>query len=109
MFFNTCHPYNTLHYTFFIRKLVNTSVADGNTPSLRGTHTPLHSHFLSGISSRIRLIGLITRFRHIIRLVWHRPMSCEQAIAVTLCARTELHYRLFENTVSLRIRHAFTF
>ena len=102
----------TLFTTFLFLELVIITVGDGNAPfntsSLRGTHTPLHVHFLSGISSRTRRVGLITRFRHIIPLVWHLPMSCQQALVVMLCARTHLHFSLFENTVSLHIRHAFT-
>ena len=99
----TCNPYNTLHYTCLLPILIHNGVGEGNTPfnttSLRGTRTPLHNHLLSGISSRIRLITLIRRSRHIIWIVWHRPMSSQQAIVIMLCARSELYYKEKKDTL----------
>ena len=77
--------------TCYLRKLINIRVGEGNVPfcttSLRGTHSTLEYSLLSGISSRLRRIGLITRFRHIIPIDSDRPMSCEQALVGMLCAR----------------------
>ena len=76
--------------TCYLRKLINISVGEGNvslyTTSLRGTHSPLEYSLLSGISSRLRRIRLVTRFRHIIRIDSNRAVSCEQALVVMLCA-----------------------
>ena len=88
----------------YLRKLINVTVGERNVPfctaSLRGTHSTLHYSLLSGISSLLRRIRLIMRFRHIIPINSDCPTSCKQALSVVLCAR-------FQHSLSLLQRHGF--